>query len=273
MGLLTDCEVSRVIELVQSALDTKAKRSAVTKKAFYNHKNFKENINSQGNTLEAVDNLILDTLSPRKVFQDGTLPFQKLVNVLKPNLRQEKFSELNALAIKAKQNFDEITLRRKEQYDISDKNETKEKLCIFYSYAHEDESYRDELKNHLTSLRNQHIISEWHDREMTAGTEWQGEIDKNLKAADIILLLISSDFMASDYINDVELKIAMKRHESGQARVIPIILRPVNWDGALFSKLQALPTNALPVTKWKNIDEAFTDVATGIQEVVEELKA
>jgi hypothetical protein len=143
---------------------------------------------------------------------------------------------------------------------------------IFYSYAHEDEELRDKLVNHLASLKRQRVITEWHDRKISAGAEWAGEIDKHLDTAQIILLLISDAFMASDYCFDVEVKRAMERHTGGEAVVIPIILRPVDWEGTPFSKLQGLPTDAKPVTTWTDRDEAFLNIAKGIRKVVAKLR-
>lgn len=142
---------------------------------------------------------------------------------------------------------------------------------IFFSYAHEDEALRDELTKHLAALRRQGVIKQWHDREIIAGTEWSGAIDKHLNEAQIILLLISPDFMASDYCFDVEVKRALERHRTGEARVVPVILRPVDWGGAPFSKLQALPKDAEPVTSWPNHDQALADVAKGIRKVIREM--
>ena len=142
---------------------------------------------------------------------------------------------------------------------------------VFYSYSHEDEELQQQLENHLTILRRQRVITDWHYRKIGAGREWAGEIDEHLNTARIILLLISSDFIASDYCYDVEMQRAMERHEAGEARVIPIILRSVDWEEAPFGQLQALPTGVRPVTHWKDRDEAFTDIARGIREVVEEL--
>ena len=140
---------------------------------------------------------------------------------------------------------------------------------VFFSYAHEDEQLRDKLATHLSSLRRQGIIQEWHDRQIGAGQERASEIDRNLEAAHVILLLISADFISSDYRMDRELSRAMERHELGEARVIPIILRPVDWEGLPFSKLQALPTDGNPVTSWSDQDEALLNVARGIRSVVE----
>ncbi|MBW4500547.1 MAG: TIR domain-containing protein [Scytonema hyalinum WJT4-NPBG1] len=144
---------------------------------------------------------------------------------------------------------------------------------VFFSYAHEDEKLRYQLENHLSLLKRQGVITGWHDRKIGAGQEWKNEIDTHLNTARIILLLISSAFIASDYCWDVEVKRAMERHEAKEARVIPVILKPVDWKRAPFSKLQALPKNGKPVIKWGNRDEAFENVAQGIRVAVEELSA
>jgi hypothetical protein len=142
---------------------------------------------------------------------------------------------------------------------------------VFFSYSHKDEELRDELATHLSMLKKQGLIQAWHDREITAGTEWANEIDENLDAADLILLLVSANFLASDYCYDIELKRAMERYELKEARLVPIILKPVDWSGAPFGKLQALPKNAKPVTTWQNRDEALLNVAQGIRRAVEEI--
>jgi len=144
-------------------------------------------------------------------------------------------------------------------------------LEIFFSYAHEDEALRDKLIKQLRLLERQRIITGWSDRCITAGTEWMGQISSHLQSAGIILLLISSDFIASDYCYDLELSQAMERHNAGKARVIPVILRPADWQTAPFGKLQALPKNGKPITTWANEDEAFLDVAQGIRRAVQEI--
>ena len=135
---------------------------------------------------------------------------------------------------------------------------------LFYSYAHEDEKLRDKLEKHLTLLEREGVIRGWHDRKIGAGKEWQNEIDTHLDSSHIILLLVSPNFIASNYCWDVEVKRAMERHEIKEARVIPIILDYVDWESAPFAKLQALPKNAKPVKKWQNHDNAFLSVAEGI---------
>src|SRR5262245_53472095 len=110
---------------------------------------------------------------------------------------------------------------------------------LFYSYSHKDETLRDELQTHLSLLKRQGILHDWHDRKIGAGQEWEGAIDENQEAADVILLLVSADFLASDYCYDRKMKRALEKHEAGEARVIPVIIRPVDWSQAPFSKLQA----------------------------------
>lgn len=143
---------------------------------------------------------------------------------------------------------------------------------IFLSYSHTDESLRSELVKHLSNLKRQGVIRVWHDRMITAGREWANQIDEHLDTATIILLLISADFMASDYCNDIEVQRALERHEAREARVIPVILRPVDWKGAIFEKLHVLPRGALPVTKWQNSDEAFVSIVEGIRSAIQEMK-
>ncbi len=144
-------------------------------------------------------------------------------------------------------------------------------LEIFYSYAHEDERLRKALDKQLSLLKRDGLIAEWHDHKITAGKEWENEILTHLNSARIILLLISPDFIASDYCYSIEMQRAMERHESGKAHVIPIILRPADWKSALFGKLKALPSDGKAITRWNNRDEAFLNVAKGIRRVVKEL--
>jgi len=141
---------------------------------------------------------------------------------------------------------------------------------LFFSYSHKDEALRDELATHLKLLQRQGVIKAWHDRQITAGSEWAGAIDEHLNSARIILLLISADFIASDYCYDKEMGRAMERHEARETVVIPGILRPVDWAGAPFGKLQALPKNAQPVTIWANRDEAWLNVVQGIRRTIEQ---
>ncbi len=166
---------------------------------------------------------------------------------------------------------------RTRPYPISPQGRRTEKMAeiaVFISYAHADEKWRQELDKQLSNLRNQGVIFTWHDRQISAGMEWEPEIIKHLEEARLILLLISADFMASKFCYSVELKRAIERHNAGEAVVIPIILRYVDWQGAPFAKLQVLPTEGKPVvsSKWHNTDEAFYDVIQGIRVAIEKLQ-
>lgn len=147
---------------------------------------------------------------------------------------------------------------------------SKEPVEVFVSYAHEDEDLRDELAKLLVLLVRLGHITAWHDRNITAGSDWNEEIKNHLTTSRVILLLISPDFMASDYCN-MEMKGALERHDAKEARVIPVILRPMPdyWKGSPVAKLQALPKDAKPVTSWEDRDAAFADIAEGIHAALE----
>jgi hypothetical protein len=145
---------------------------------------------------------------------------------------------------------------------------------VFVSYAHEDEGLWNELSKHLSNLKRRNVISIWHHRQIGAGQEWKNEIDAHLNMAHIVLLLVSADFLASDYCYDIEMKKAMERHEAGEARVIPVIVRDCDLEHSPFSKLNYLPTDGKPVTNpryWSTRDEAFRNVAEGLRRAVDEL--
>lgn len=145
-------------------------------------------------------------------------------------------------------------------------------LEVFFSYAHEDEELLGKLNNHLSLLRRQAHIAQWNDREMEAGADWKKEIDEHINSAQIILLLVSDAFIASDYCYGVEMERALERHANGEARVIPIILSPVDWETSPLNVLKALPKDGKAVTTWENRDEAFKDIAQGIRKVIENFK-
>lgn len=143
-------------------------------------------------------------------------------------------------------------------------------IRLFISYSHRDCKLRDKLVDQLSSLERDGVIHAWHDRMIGAGQEWAGAIDANLETADIILCLVSADFIASSYIFERELSRALERHEAEEACVIPVILRPAEWDATPLAKLQALPENARPVTNWRNRDDAFLSIARGIRKKAQE---
>jgi hypothetical protein len=144
---------------------------------------------------------------------------------------------------------------------------------VFYSYAHEDEELRDELAKHLKLLERQGAISSWHDREIAAGADLDRETSQQLLDAEIILLLVSADFLASDYIWSKELKVALDRHSKGSARVVPIILRPCDWAAAPFHHLVALPRDGKPVSTQSSQDEGFAEIAKSIRQLAISLRS
>ena len=140
---------------------------------------------------------------------------------------------------------------------------------LFFSYSHADEALRDQLEKQLEMLKRQGIIEPWHDRRIGAGAEIDGAISEQLELADIILLLISPDFLASKYCYDREMQRALERHRTGEATVIPVILRACDWQNAPFGTLLATPTDGRPVKQWPDIDEAMLVVAKAVRAVAE----
>jgi hypothetical protein len=131
---------------------------------------------------------------------------------------------------------------------------------VFFSHSHRDEPLRDKLEKHLAPLKRSGIIATWHDRRIGAGQEFDASISQYLETADIILLLISANFHASDYCYDCEMSRALERLEAGEVRVVPVILHACDWQSGPFVKLLAVPTDGRPVTKWPDYNEAFLDV-------------
>ena len=142
---------------------------------------------------------------------------------------------------------------------------------LFFSYCHADEALRDRLEVHLSMMKHQGLIETWHDRGITAGSELDSAIKDNLETADVILLLVSADFIASWYCFSIEMKRALERHAEGSARVIPVILEPCDWHPAPFGKLLAVPKDGKAVTTWPNQAEAWADVTRQIRKAIEEM--
>lgn len=146
-------------------------------------------------------------------------------------------------------------------------------LRLFMSYAHKDDEIRKELTAHLSPLRHQGLIVEWNDRLISPGSDWEKEISVNLERSDLVILLISADFLNSNYCMGVEMKRALSLHTSGLNRVVPVIARPSLWQNMPFSKLQVLPREGLPITKWSDRDSAYLSVVEGIELAAQELLA
>lgn len=145
-------------------------------------------------------------------------------------------------------------------------------LEVFYSYSHEDEEYRKKLGKHLAVLRRAGLITDWHDRDIDAGTAWQEEIDRHLLSADIVLLLVSASFIASDYCWGDEMTKALTRHKENKARVIPIVLHPCGWLRTPLQALQGVPRDNKAISLWANEHAAFDHVVCEIAKVVDDLR-
>ncbi len=144
-------------------------------------------------------------------------------------------------------------------------------VSVFFSYSHADEEMRDQLEKHLTMLKRNGNISTFHDREILAGAEFGNEIDQNLIEAGIILLLVSPDFLASEYCYSIEMQTALKMHKENKAVVIPVILDHCDWRSAPFSSLMAVPNDAKPITEYANQNKAFDEITTEIRKVVQSI--
>jgi hypothetical protein len=144
-------------------------------------------------------------------------------------------------------------------------------INLFFSYAHEDEELRNELEVHLSMLKRSGLVRAWHDRRISAGTEVDDEISEHLEDADVILLLLSPHFLASDYCYEREAKRAMELHEERRAVVIPVILQPCDWLNSPFRKLRATPADGKPVAKFPNVNDAFLQVTNDIREAANSL--
>src|SRR5512144_466570 len=137
-------------------------------------------------------------------------------------------------------------------------------IKLFYSYSHRHEELRNELAEHLFPLQRAGLIEVWHDREMLPGDTVDEEIARKLRTADLVLVLVSPSFIKSEYCWDIELKNAIERHERGEARVVPVVLRPCQWQLTPLKHLLAIPTDGRAVINWPNRDTAFDDVARGV---------
>lgn len=141
---------------------------------------------------------------------------------------------------------------------------------VFISYSHEDKQYKDSLIKYLSNMRRQGEISAWTDQDITGGSLWRNKISEGLQGAEIVLLLISPDFINSEYCYDIEMQAAMQRHKARLARVIPIYLRVTDVKGSPIEELQGFPSERRPVNKWDDKDEAWKDVVEGLRSSIAE---
>jgi internalin A len=176
-----------------------------------------------------IRNLQPQEMVPLPDFPDVVVPYQKLQVMEDSGIRTfpevvgERVIEVDVHTVLNGVEL-EGTRRRERTMDT-----TRQAVRLFYSYSHKDETLRNKLETHLKLLHRQGLLETWHDRKIEAGAEWKQKIDDNLERADIILLLVSADFIASDYCYEKEMGRALERHEKGEALVIPVIVRDVNW--------------------------------------------
>jgi hypothetical protein len=138
-------------------------------------------------------------------------------------------------------------------------------IAVFISYAHRDEPYRRKLETHLSLLKREGVIATWHDRRIVPGDDWADEINAAIGNADLVLFLVSPDFINSDYCWGTEMRRVLEAHATGKIRAIPVIIRTVAWQTSPLSRLQALPKDAKPIAEWRNRDAAWTQVAQGVR--------
>lgn len=143
---------------------------------------------------------------------------------------------------------------------------------VFISYAHKDETHKDALIEHLTTLRRAGVIQEWNDRQIVPGQNWKDQISENLEQAELILFLVSSTFLASEYCFTVEFARALERHAEGSAQLIPIIVRSCDWKTTDLNPFQGLPKDAVPISAWPDQDAAWLNVVDGIKKSLAEFK-
>ncbi|HSK71710.1 MAG TPA: TIR domain-containing protein, partial [Pyrinomonadaceae bacterium] len=219
-----------------------------------------------------ISNLEVDARVPLPEYPNESVSYDDLLVMERENrLEYPMVINRQIINLSVKDLLNGVDLEKSRDIREQQTGVERAKVRLFYSYSHKDETLRNELETHLKILERQGLISSWNDRQIGAGDEWKKEIDKNLESADIILLLVSADFIASDYCYEIEMKRAVERHKKDDAVVIPVILRDSNWKKAPFGKLQALPKNAKAVTKWSDKDSAWRDVSEGIEKAAKKI--
>ncbi len=146
-------------------------------------------------------------------------------------------------------------------------------VSLFCSYSHDDEPLRNKLGEHLVALERAGLIEVWHDRNMLPGADLDNEIAQKLRTADVIVVLMSSSFIQSQYCYDIEFANAIERHNKGEARVLPVILRPCQWKMTPLKDILAMPTDGVPVVEWANHDSAFNDIVDGVKKLAQEIQS
>ncbi len=218
----------------------------------------------------SIPNLQPEEMVPLPDHPDLVVPYKKLLAMERHGIRKfPEFARGQIVEIDAHALLNSVDLDARPDRPSAEQIEPPR---IFVSYSHEDENFRDELLTYLKLLERRGVIETWHDRKIMPGTNWHHEIDANIERADIILLLVSADFVASDYCYDVEVKRALERADKQDVRLIPIIIRDVDWSSTPFAKFHSLPHNGRAITRWPERDSAWRDVIEGIEKAAEEVR-
>lgn len=172
----------------------------------------------------------------------------------------------------------EYEKRKKEEeimqsgYAHENISQRENKMKVFLSYSHEDEEYKEKLDKHLASLRRNKKIDTWNDRKLLPGSKLDETIKEQLRQSDIIILIVSSSFIDSDYCYGIEMQEAIKRAKNGECKIIPVIARSCMWDDTPFKDFLVLPTDGKAISQYKDEDEAYTEIARGVKRIMEEIE-
>jgi TIR domain-containing protein len=161
---------------------------------------------------------------------------------------------------------------REYQAELARQRKPEMPVHVFYSYSRSDEALLVELDEHLSELKRDGPLEIFWDRDLQPGIEWHSEIKDELKEADVVLLLVSPEFLASRYCRQVELPATLDLHDCGLTSAIPIILRPCSWHETSLGRLQALPRGGKPVIQWTDRTEAWADTASKISTVIQRIR-
>ena len=181
-------------------------------------------------------------------------------------LLNDKSRYLQDAQSKPKQRQSIITkINNKVDFEMVDK-----KVKVFLSYTHVDEEFKNKLDVHFAPLKRNNKVETWNDRKLVPGTLFDTEIKKHLCEDDVIILLISADFINSDYCYEIEMKKAFERMQNNDAIVIPIILRPCLWQETPLADIQVLPKDGTPISKYEDSDDAYYEIVKSINNRIEE---
>ena len=130
---------------------------------------------------------------------------------------------------------------------------------VFIAHVREDAPFLQELLGHLKPLEAEGLCHVFTDEQITMGKEWEAEVKNALNESDVILLLISSDFVQSSYFKQFELEKTLYRYRHGQALILPVIVRPANWQDLPVNRYQTLPKEGYPISSYSDRESAWKE--------------